>query len=76
MMAQLDMPAMVFTLLALLLFVKREYAWAAAVCVVLVLVKETGIVTPFVFFCVLVQRKDWKRAAWFAGSAVALFLGW
>ena len=74
MMAQLDMPAMVFTLLALFLFVKREYAWAAAACVVLVLVKETGIVTPFVFFCVLAQRKEWKRAAWFAGSAVVLFL--
>ena len=74
MMAQLDMPAMVFTLLALLLFVKREYAWAAAVCVVLVLVKETGLVTPFVFFCFLAQRKDWKRAVWFAAPALALLL--
>lgn len=72
MMAQLDMPAMVFTLLALLLFLKREYAWAAAACVVLVLVKETGIVTPFAFFCMLARRKDWKRAAWFAGSAAVL----
>jgi hypothetical protein len=74
MMAQLDMPAMVFTLLALLLFVKREYAWAAAACVALVLVKETGIVTPFVFFCFLAQRKEWKRAAYFTVPAVALFL--
>ena len=75
MLAQLDMPAMLFTLLALLLFLKREYAWAAGACVALVLVKETGIVTPFVFFCVMAQRKDWRRAAWFAGSAVAL-LAW
>jgi hypothetical protein len=74
MMAQLDMPAMVFTLLALLLFVKGEYAWAAGACVVLVLVKETGLVTPFVFFCVLVWQKDWKRAAWFAGPAAALLI--
>jgi hypothetical protein len=74
MMAQLDMPAMVFTLLALLLFVKKEYAWAAVVCVVLVLVKETGIVTPFVFFCFLARGKDWKRALWFAAPAVALLI--
>lgn len=74
MMAQLDMPAMVFTLLALLLFVKGEYAWAAAACVVLVLVKETGLVTPVVFFGFLAVRKDWKRAAWFAAPALALFV--
>ncbi len=74
MMAQLDMPAMVFTLLALLLYVKREYAWAAAACVVLVLVKETGLVTPCVFSCFMAQRKDWRRAGWFAAPAVALLV--
>jgi hypothetical protein len=75
MLAQLDMPAMVFTLLALLLFVKRHYLWAMAACVVLVLVKETGIVVPFVFFCMLAFRKQWQRAAWFALPALALG-GW
>jgi len=74
MMAQLDMPCMVFTLLALFFFVKEEYAWSAAACVALVLMKETGIVTPFVFFCVLGRRKDWRRASWFIAPAVALLI--
>jgi hypothetical protein len=71
-MAQLDMPAMVLTLCALLLFVKKQYASAAAVCVLLVLVKETGIVTPLVFFLILLLRRDWKRALYFAAPAFAL----
>lgn len=74
MMAQLDMPAMVFTTLALLLFLKKEYAAAAAASVLLVLVKETGLVAPFVFFIVLALRKDWKRAAYFIAPAAALLL--
>jgi 4-amino-4-deoxy-L-arabinose transferase-like glycosyltransferase len=75
MMAQLDMPAMVFTLLALLLFVKRQYVAAMVACAALVLVKETGIVAPFVFLCVLAWRKDWKRAVLFVAPALVLF-GW
>ncbi len=74
MMAQLDMPAMVFTLLTLLLFLKKEFAAAAAVSVVLVLVKETGIVAPFVFFIVLLRQKDFRRASYFIAPAVALLL--
>ncbi len=72
MMAQLDMPAMVLTLLALLLFVQRRFAWAAFVCVLLVLVKETGLVTPLVFFALLSARRDWQRAAYFTAPAFAL----
>jgi hypothetical protein len=72
MMAQLDMPAMVFTILALLLFVKKNYVAAAAASVALVLVKETGIVVPFVFFVVLAVRRDWRRAQYFIAPAVAL----
>jgi hypothetical protein len=72
MMAQLDMPAMVLTLLALLLFVKRKYAWAAAACVALVLVKETGLVVPFVFFVYLVLRAEFKRAGYLVFPAIAL----
>lgn len=75
MMAQLDMPAMVFTLLALLLFLKRQYGLAALASVVLVLLKETGIVAPFVFFVVLALQKQWRRAALFAVPAIAL-LAW
>jgi hypothetical protein len=71
-MAQLDMPCMVLTLLALLLFIKREYGWAALACVALVLVKETGIVVPFVFFCWCAWRRQFRRAALFVPSAGAL----
>ena len=77
MLAQLDMPAMVFTLLALLLFVRRQYGWAAVASVALVLVKETGIVTPLVFCSVLALEKDWKRASWFrVCTPIRAALGW
>jgi hypothetical protein len=46
---------------------------AAVASVVLVLVKETGIVVPFVFFVVSVARKDFRRSAFFAAPAAALF---
>jgi hypothetical protein len=72
MMAQLDMPAMVFTLLALLLFIKNRYVEAAAASIVLVLVKETGIVAPLIFFLVLLSRRQWARAAYFIAPAAAL----
>lgn len=72
MMAQLDMPAMVLTLLATLMFVQGRLAWAAAACVLLVLVKETGLVTPLVFFALLLARGDWRRAAYFIAPALAL----
>jgi hypothetical protein len=72
MMAQLDMPAMVLTVLALFLFIKKRYEWSAIACVALVLVKETGIVAPFLFFVVLLAQRDWKRASYFIPSAVAL----
>jgi hypothetical protein len=72
MMAQLDMPAMVFTLLSLLLFLKKNYVACAVACIALVLVKETGIVAPAVFFAFLAWRKDWKRAGLFTAPAIAL----
>ena len=75
MMAQLDMPAMVLTLLSLLFFIKRQYAAAALASIALVLVKETGIVAPFVFFAVLAWRKEWKTAALFLAPGIAL-AGW
>jgi hypothetical protein len=72
MMAQLDMPAMVFTLLALLFFIEDRFAAAAAASVVLVLIKETGLVVPFVFFIALLLQKQWKRAGYFIAPALAL----
>ncbi len=72
MMAQLDMPAMVLTLAAILLFLKQRYTGAALVCVALVLTKETGLIAPAAFGVALMLRRDWKRALLFAPSAVAL----
>ena len=72
MMAQLDMPAMVFTLLALLLFLRERYGYAALACVFLVLAKETGAVTPAVFFLVLVWRRQFRRASFFFAAPAAL----
>ena len=46
MMAQLDMPAMAFTLIALLLFFEDRHVLAAVACVALVLAKETGAILP------------------------------
>ncbi len=65
MMAQLDAPAMLFTALALLLFVQNRIVPAAAACVALVLVKETGVVAPLVFGLWLAREGRWRDAAWF-----------
>jgi hypothetical protein len=48
MLAQLDMPAMCLTLLALLLFLQNRVPASAIACAALVLVKETGLVVPAV----------------------------
>lgn len=72
MMAQLDMPAMVLTLLVLLLFIEDQYVLAAVAAVGLVLVKETGIVAPFVAFLILLWRREFLRALWFTLPAAAL----
>ncbi|MFL6415008.1 MAG: ArnT family glycosyltransferase [Bryobacteraceae bacterium] len=75
MLAQLDMPAMVFTLLCLLLFIRKRYALAALATVFLVLIKETGIVVPAVFVIVLLWRRYWKAAFYFA-APFAILGGW
>jgi hypothetical protein len=72
MMAQLDMPAMVFTALGLLLFLKERYALAAIACVALVLMKETSIAVPAVFGFVLLLERRWGQAILFLAPAVAL----
>src|SRR3954467_10345062 len=57
MLAQPDMPATFLSLSALLLFIRSRYALAAAASVALVLVKETGLVVPFILALFLVWRK-------------------
>ena len=73
MMVLLDMPAMTFTLLALLLFLSRRYIWCAAVCVALVLIKETALTTPAVFAAWLwFKERKRREAVYFLAPAVAL----
>ncbi len=72
MMAQLDMPAMVMTLLTLLLFTRQRYIAAALAAIVLVMFKETGIVIPAVCFVWLVFKRDWRNASCFVAPAIAL----
>ena len=80
MMAQLDMPAMCFTALALLFFVQNRFRDSALACVALVLVKETGAMIPLVFgaWLVIERRKEAPRqlqpALWFLLPFAALLL--
>ncbi len=74
MLAQLDAPALLFTSLALWLFLRGKLTLAAAACVGLVLVKETGLVVPLVFGSYLVVRRRRREAARFAVPALALAL--
>jgi 4-amino-4-deoxy-L-arabinose transferase-like glycosyltransferase len=73
--AQLDMPAMALTALALLLFVQERVRAAAAVSVALVLVKETGVIEPLLFAGWLAWERRWREAAWFLLPVGAL-AGW
>ena len=72
MLAQLDAPALVFTVLAFLLFLRDRIALSSLVCVVLVLVKETSLVVPAVFACWLAGERRWKAALWFLLPALPL----
>jgi 4-amino-4-deoxy-L-arabinose transferase-like glycosyltransferase len=73
MMAQLDMPAMVFTALALLLFLDNRIIACVAACTALVLMKETGISTPLVLALWLMFReKRIRESLYFLAPAIAL----
>jgi hypothetical protein len=71
-MAELDGAAMLFTLLALLLFLKERMVWAAAACAVLVLVKETGAVIPVVLLLWLLHEGRRREAGLFLASLAPL----
>jgi hypothetical protein len=73
-MAQLDMPAMCFTSLALLLFLQNRFRASALACVALVLMKETGLAAPALFAGWLLWEKRPREAGWFGLPAVALAL--
>lgn len=72
MLAQLDMPAMLFTCLALLLFLQEKIRLAALACTALVLVKETGLIVPALFGAWLLYERRRREAAWFLLPAGAL----
>src|SRR6185503_19616251 len=74
MMAQLDMPAMVLTCLAIWLFFRRRLALCVGCCTALVLAKETGLVVPFVCACFLLRKRAFAWAAAFAIPVVGLAL--
>ena len=63
MMAQLDMPAMLFTVLALVLFLRDRHAAAAVACTALVLAKETGALLPLIFIVVLYRDSSRSKYA-------------
>ncbi len=73
MMAQLDMPAMTLSVLALLLFIEDRFAWSAVACTALVLVKETGAIEPVLFGAWLIFReKRPKEASYFLAPFIPL----
>ncbi len=72
MLAQLDMPAMLFTTAALLLFLQDRPAQSAGVCTALVLVKETGLIVPAVFAACLLWERRRREALWFLAPSAAL----
>ncbi|HKW98247.1 MAG TPA: hypothetical protein VJN43_10975 [Bryobacteraceae bacterium] len=72
MLAQLDMPAMVFFSLALLLFLEDRLRAAVAVSIVLVLVKETGVIAPLIFAGWLWREGRRRDAFWFLLPIVPL----
>jgi len=63
MMAQLDMPAMVFCLMALVLFFEDRHRACALACTAAVLSKETSVLLPLVFTLVLFRERRLKEHA-------------
>jgi|SRR5579871_812804 len=75
MMAQLDMPAMVLMVIALVLFLEDRIIAAALASTALVMVKETGLIAPALFGACLWFERRRRQALWFAVPAVPL-AGW
>lgn len=75
MVAQLDMPTMVFSVLALLLFLRDRFLFSALACTCAVLMKETSLAVPLVLGAFLLWERRWPQAAWFVLPAIAVS-GW
>jgi Dolichyl-phosphate-mannose-protein mannosyltransferase len=81
MLAQLDMPAMLFTLLVLVLFLEGRHKSAALASVALVLAKETGALLPLILGAWLWMDRKSRKQAWlyavpFFPLAVWFFVLW
>ena len=76
MMAQLDMPAMLFTILALLLFFQERHRAAALACVALVLTKETGALLPGVLILALLADPPRSKFAVYYAAPFAVLGAW
>lgn len=70
--AQLDMPAMLLTSAALLLFLQERHRAAALASIPLVLVKETAALAPLLFLLWLAGEKRFREASWFLLPLAAL----
>lgn len=76
MMAQLDMPAMVFCLMALLLFIEERHLAAAVASTAAVLSKETSVLLPLVFVAVLFRERRLKQYAPYYALPFAALAAW
>ena len=76
MMAQLDMPAMLCTLLALLLFLQDRHRAAALACTALVLAKETGALLPAIFILILLADPPRTKFAAYYVAPFAVLAAW
>lgn len=72
MMAMLDMPAALLTLLSLLAFLRKRYVLAVLASLLLVLTKETGALVPALCGAVLLKRRKPRTALLFALPLAAL----
>jgi hypothetical protein len=70
--AQLDLPVMLFSSVALLLFLQDRVRACAIVCVPMVLMKETGAIVPLVFIVWLAAGRRWRDLFWFLPSLIVL----
>jgi 4-amino-4-deoxy-L-arabinose transferase-like glycosyltransferase len=73
-MAQLDMPAMLLTTVALVLYLEDRFALCAAVCCAAVLAKETSVVAPALFGFLLLRRRRFDTAMLFTLPLIPLVI--
>jgi 4-amino-4-deoxy-L-arabinose transferase-like glycosyltransferase len=76
MLAQLDMPAMLFTVLALLLFLEDRHPAAALACTALVLAKETGAILPLILGAALLLDPKRRPSAVYYLAPFVILAAW